>query len=442
MRRVSIRIKIMLWYTLLTAVLLAVSLPILYGAMAGSLRRDQEAYLRSAAGQLTSHIEWEDGELRLLNDLDLPAGTQYLLTTGSGGRVVSSESAWADAPPFQPDEVYLASNGKGDQLYLDQELELESGEKIQIRVSRSNNTVERSLEQLQLVMLLAVPAFLALAVFGSYFLAKLALRPIDHITEAAVSLGAGNLSRRIAGIESRDEVGRLAGAFNGMLARLEESFQREKQFTSDASHELRTPVSVIMAYAENLTAHAPDRETEEQASTILLESRRMHSIIAQLLALTRGYEGKYRLEREEVPLRDMVADVLAELTEEAAANEISLTEQVPEEIRLSADQSLMTQLLLNLVENGIKYGKPGGTVAVRAAEQDGHILLTVRDDGIGIEEKDLPRIFDRFYRADRARDRSGSGLGLSIVKWIVELHGWSIQAASKPGQGTVFTIQT
>ena len=442
MRRVSIRIKIMLWYTLLTAVLLAVSLPVLYGAMAGSLRRDQEAYLRSAAGQLTSHIEWEDGELRLLNDLDLPAGTQYLLTTGSGGRVVSSESAWADAPPFQPDEVYLASGVRGDQLYLDQELELEGGETLRIRVCRSNGTVERSLEQLQLVMLLAVPAFLALAVFGSYFLAKLALRPIDHITEAAVSLGAGNLSRRIAGIESRDEVGRLAGAFNGMLARLEESFQREKQFTSDASHELRTPVSVIMAYAENLTAHAPDQETGEQASAILLESRRMHSIIAQLLALTRGYEGKYRLEREEVPLRDMVADVLAELTEEAAANEISLTEQVPEEIRLSADQSLMTQLLLNLVENGIKYGKPGGTVAVRAAEQDGRILLTVRDDGIGIEEKDLPRIFDRFYRADRARDRSGSGLGLSIVKWIVELHGWSIQAASKPGQGTVFTIQT
>ena len=117
MRRISIRIKIMLWYTLLTAVLLAVSLPVLYGAMAGSLRRDQEAYLRSAAGQLTSHIEWEDGELRLLNDLDLPAGTQYLLTTESGGRVVSSENAWADAPPFQPDEVYLASGVRGDQLY-------------------------------------------------------------------------------------------------------------------------------------------------------------------------------------------------------------------------------------------------------------------------------------------------------------------------------------
>ena len=441
MRKVSIRIKIMLWYTLLTAILLAVSLPILYGAMAGSLRRDQEAYLRSAAGQLASHIELEDGDLRLLNDLDLPAGTQYLLTTESGGRVVSSENAWTDAPSFQPDEVYLASNGRRDQLYLDQELEMEGGEKIQIRVCRSNDTVERSLDQLQLVMLLAVPVFLGLAVFGSYFLAKLALRPIDHITETAVSLGAGNLSRRITGIESRDEVGRLAGAFNGMLARLEESFQREKQFTSDASHELRTPVSVIMAYAENLTAHAPDQETEKQAAAILLESRRMHSIIAQLLALTRGYEGKYRLEREEVSLSEMVSDVLAELTEEAAASGIRLAGQVPPEIRLSADQSLMTQLLLNLVENGIKYGKAGGTVTVWAQEQDGHTLLTIQDDGIGIGETDLPRIFDRFYRADQARDRSGSGLGLSIVKWIVELHGWTIQVVSELGKGTRFMIK-
>ena len=143
MRKVSIRIQIMLWYTLLTAILLAVSLPVLYGAMAGSLRRDQEAYLRSAAGQLASHIEWEDGDLKLLNDLDLPAGTQYLLTAESGGRIVSSENTWADAPAFQPDEVYLSSTGRGDQLYLDQELELEGGEKIQIRVSRSNGTVER-----------------------------------------------------------------------------------------------------------------------------------------------------------------------------------------------------------------------------------------------------------------------------------------------------------
>ena len=115
--------------------------------------------------------------------------------------------------------------------------------------------------------------------------------------------------------------------------------------------------------------------------------------------------------------------------------------QVPPEIRLSTDQSLMTQLLLNLVENGIKYGKAGGTVTVWAQEQDGHTLLTIQDDGIGIGETDLPRIFDRFYRADQARDRSGSGLGLSIVKWIVELHGWTIQVVSELGKGTRFMIK-
>lgn len=441
MRKISIRVKIMLWYTLLTAVLLAVSLPILYGAMANSLQRDQEAYLRSAAGQLAAHIEWEDGELCLTGDADLPVGTQYLITDSEGGRVVSNESVWADAPAFQPDEVYLASNGTGGQFYLDQVLELEDGTKLQLRVSRSNETVERSLRQLQFTMLLAAPAFLALAVFGSWFLAKLALRPIDRITDTAVALKAGDLSRRITGIESQDEVGRLAGAFNGMLERLEESFQREKQFTSDASHELRTPVSVIMACAEDLSAHAPDAETMEQADTILLESRRMHTIISQLLSLTRGYEGRYQLELEELVLADMTENVLEELSDRAAARKIRLVEQVPAELILRADQSLLTQMLLNLVENAIKYGKEGGTVAVEAQVQDERIVLNVRDNGIGIDPQDLPHIFDRFYRADKARDRSGSGLGLSIVRWIVELHTWTIQVESDPGKGTVFTVR-
>lgn len=441
MRKLTIRFKIMVWYALLTAALLTAALPILYGAMASSLRRDQAAYLQTAAGQLASHLEWENSGPKLSGDLDLPAGTHYLLTTPDGHRITSSETVWAAAPDFQPDEVYLAPGNAGDRLYLDQVLELEDGEKVQLRVCRSNGTVERSLQQLQFTMLLAVPAFLALAVFGSWFLAKLALRPIDRITDTAVALKAGDLSRRITGIESRDEVGRLAGAFNGMLERLEESFQREKQFTSDASHELRTPVSVIMAYAEDLASHAPDAETAEQAEAILLESRRMHTIIAQLLALTRGYEGRYRLEREEIGLRDMVSDVLAEMQDEADAHQIRLTEKIPLDLTLDVDQSLLTQLLLNLVENAIKYGKEAGHVVVEARKQEEHILLSVRDDGIGIEEKDLLHIFDRFYRADKARDRSGSGLGLSIVKWIVELHSWTIQVESEPEKGTVFTIQ-
>ena len=167
----------------------------------------------------------------------------------------------------------------------------------------------------------------------------------------------------------------------------------------------------------------------------------MHSIIAQLLALTRGYEGKYRLERENIFLRDMVSDVLAELTEEAAANEIDLVEQVPADMILSADQSLMTQLLLNLVENGIKYGKTGGMVAVSALEQDGHILLTIQDDGIGIGEKDLPRIFAKGYNGCTGHaEPTSSGLGLYLCARAAKKLGCTIFAQSEPGHGAEVTL--
>ena len=272
----------------------------------------------------------------------------------------------------------------------------------------------QSLKQIRLVILLIAPAFLGLAVVGSYLIARAALRPVDRIADTAVEIEAGDLSKRITGIESRDEVGRLAGAFNGMLERLEVSFRREKQFTSDASHELRTPVSIVMAYGEDL-ARSADPGVKKQAEAILTESRRMNAIIAQLLALTRGYEGKYKLEPEEIVLEEMVADILDELRDNAAERSITLTSGVLPGTVLTADQSLMTQLFLNLVENGIKYGRPGGTVDVSARSEEGHTVLTVEDDGIGIDPEDLPHIFDRFYRADRARDRTGSGLGLSRI---------------------------
>lgn len=442
MRKISIRVKIMLWYTLLTAVLLAISLPMLYGALSTSLRREQESLLRSAAGQVASHMEFENGRPKLGADADLPDGSHYQVTATENQTLSSDEHLWDMAPPFQPDEIYSHIQADGVWLYLDQYLELDGEIDVQIRVCRSMAPVEKSLEQIQLIMILVVPAFLSLAVFGSYLLAVLALRPIQNITDTAAALGGGSdLSRRITGIESRDEVGRLASAFNAMLERLEVSFLREKQFTSDASHELRTPVSVVMAYAEDLAAHAPDEQTRAQAEAILVENRRMHTIIAQLLALTRGREGKYQLELEEIPLGEMVSDVLAELEEDATARKIILREDIPAELTVTADQSLLTQLLLNLVENGIKYGREGGFVEVSAHEEENHVILTVADDGIGIEPEDLPRIFDRFYRADKARDRSGSGLGLSIVKWITELHRGCVSAESTPGAGTVFTVR-
>lgn len=261
-----------------------------------------------------------------------------------------------------------------------------------------------------------------------YLLAKRAIRPIADITRTAEAISAGDLSKRIAEPSARDEVQELAITFNTMLDRLQESFQRERQFTSDASHELRTPVAVISACAEEL------------AEEPLSEDGRMNKIISQLLVLTRGYEGRYHLDKERLPLREAVGSVLEELAEPAAAQGISLFNQVPAEIEVWADQSLLTQLLINLVGNAVKYGKQGGWVIIRASQEREDCVLTVSDNGIGMSPEELEHIFERFYRADKARDRSGSGLGLSIAQWIVHLHGGEITAQSQLGKGSQFTV--
>ena len=256
---------------------------------------------------------------------------------------------------------------------------------------------------------------------------------------AAEQISAGDLSRRIAGIATRDEVQELADTFNTMLVRLQDSFKRERQFASDASHELRTPIAVISACAEELHSAASNGENAETLAVSQKESARMSKIISQLLLLTRGYEGRYHLKKEELDLCETVGSVLDELTENAAASHIRLYNLVPAGSVLFADQSFMTQLLIDLAGNSIKYGVPGGKIAVGAVCGPDGCALTVYD-GIGIQPEELPHIFERFYRADKARDRSGSGLGLSIVQWIVELHGGQIDVRSEHGKGSEVAV--
>lgn len=269
--------------------------------------------------------------------------------------------------------------------------------------------------------------------------------PISKIIKTAQRIENGDLSERINDINSRDEVGQLASTFNSMLDKLEVSFNREKQFASDASHELRTPVAIMMAYSEALIDSMQSNaicngEFEESLRSIHKESKRMSRIISRLLMLTRGYEGKYQLEIEAIDLNEIIENVIEHLEETALDANIFLTYSVDSSIALMADQSLITQMLINLIENGIKYGKSRGFVQVNAQQKAGRVQITVEDDGIGIPENELSLIFDRFYRSDQSRDRSGTGLGLSIVKWIVQEHHGDIFVDSQLGKGTVFKI--
>ena len=315
-----------------------------------------------------------------------------------------------------------------------------------VRVCVPLDSVSAFLNEIIIIMLIAAPVYLLIAVFGGLYIARKALTPISEITKTAAEIEQGDLSLRIKGINTKDEVGHLANTFNSMLEHLEKSFQRERQFSSDASHELRTPVSIIMAYSEALIAKMQNQKenmNDEQLESLELihtESEKMNVIISQLLMLARGYEGKYPKEIESIDLNEVIINVIEQMQELADRSDITLLYSPDGDLNIMADQSLITQMLINLVENGIKYGKPGGYVRLMAKKEIDGMHITVEDNGIGISETDLPNIFERFYRADKSRDRSGTGLGLSIIKWIVNEHNGKILVSSELDKGTIFSI--
>ncbi|HCD45526.1 MAG TPA: hypothetical protein DEQ64_17710 [Lachnoclostridium sp.] len=440
MKKLKIRTKMMLWYTLLTGILLAVFLPVLYHTIAATLLDSEKNNIGATMSIAESSIEFDNGHLSIGDELKAPANT-FIIIWDKSGQVIyaNTQKNLFYTIQFTEGNPYRIYYNNEDWLVLDKTVQ-ENNHVVKIRICSSIDKMEAVLNRTLFLMLVVIPLFLLITIIGGLFIAKRALRPISKITDLASEIGHGDLSKRITGIESMDEVGELANTFNEMLASLENSFEKEKRFSSDSSHELRTPVAIIMANAEAILAATPGADPTTAANTILAESHRMNTVISQLLMLTRGIEGKYQIQLEEVSLPVLTDAVLEQLQEEAASKVITLVNETAD-VTVQADQSLLTQMMLNLVGNAIKYGKPDGHVWVKAEREGDGCLITVSDDGIGIMPEELPLIFDRFYRADKSRDRSGSGLGLSIVKWIVDMHGGKIELESTPDQGSIFLIR-
>ncbi|MGH7644228.1 MAG: sensor histidine kinase [Gemmatimonadales bacterium] len=311
----------------------------------------------------------------------------------------------------------------------------------------STAAVRAGLEQLVSVLLLVVPlGFIAAIAVGSWVAGR-ALEPLDRITTEVREITDGrSLHRRLAVPMVKDEFGRLAETLNQMLARLEASFTALRRFTADASHELKTPLTVLRAGVERaVTSPRTPAEMLPLMEETLQEINRMTELVDALLTLARADEGRAELHRESVDLRVIVEE--AQETGELLAERSGVTIDVAtpaQPVLLEVDRSRVRQLILNLVENAVKYTPRGGSVSVRLAAGDGRVALSVADTGIGIAPGDLPHIFDRFWRADTARtrtgERAGTGLGLAICKWIAEAHGGAIDVQSRPGRGTVFTV--
>ncbi|MCL2671902.1 MAG: HAMP domain-containing histidine kinase [Clostridiales bacterium] len=440
LKKLKIRTKMMLWYTLLTTLLLAVFLPVVVRSIETALLDREKLRVQALMTLVETEVEFEDGQVVISEDLMLPLDITVVVFDAEGELLLANgetrfcERPWAGE---LTEEQYDGSRW----LRWDRELYNDGAVRARIRICSSIDSVAESIRRSVTPLLLSIPVCLLVTIIGGLWIARRALRPVHRIAVLAGEIGRGDISKRITGIESADEVGELADTFNEMLDSIEQTLIKEKRFSSDASHELRTPVAVIQAGAESILAAGAEEQIGAAASAILHESRRMNGIIAQLLMLTRGTEGKYRLQRETLSLPVIVDAVLEAHGQEAEARGIRLWADVQAGAILWADQSLITQMLLNLVENAIKYGKPGGQVWVRADSTDAGVRIVVSDDGVGIAPADLPHIFERFYRADTSRDRSGSGLGLSIVQWIVDAHKGSLEVESEPGVGTSVAVR-
>jgi len=312
-----------------------------------------------------------------------------------------------------------------------------------IQVGTSLRPVEEMLQRLLLVLLVSLPVALAVALGGGWFLAGRALRPVEAITLAACRIAAGDLTQRLTVAHSQDEIGQLSATFNDMIARMEASFRQVRQFSADASHELRTPLTVMKGETELALRRArPAEDYRLVLESNLEEIDRMVRIVDELLFLSRADLGEVRIESLPVRLDALVEDTQRQAAVLGQELDVQVRAGTVEPVTVRGDELRLRELLLNLVDNAVKYSRPGGKVEIALARAGATARLSVTDYGIGISAEAQARIFDRFYRADdaRAHAREGTGLGLAICKWIVEAHHGRIEVQSTVGEGSRFTV--
>ena len=348
-------------------------------------------------------------------------------------------------PPVSKSEItFLTTNLDHLQHRIAMRAVEVDGHTFHVRVAVPTEPFDQALDRFRLILQETLPFLVVLASLAGYWLSGRALAPVNAIIETARGVGVQNLSSRLAVPPANDELRGLSETLNAMLARIEASVKRLTQFTADASHDLRTPVALIRTSAE-LALRRPrtDDEYRETLSRILATSEETTHLIENLLTLARADAGAAELHFSDIDLVPRLEKLAQEAGILAAGKGIQVSSELAAgPVQVSADPAAIERLLLIVIENAIKYTPSGGKIEMILSNGAGNARIEIRDSGIGISDKDLPHIFERFYRADQARSREtgGSGLGLAIARWIVNLHGGLIEAQSTLGNGSVIRI--
>ncbi|HSI12221.1 MAG TPA: ATP-binding protein [Chthoniobacter sp.] len=380
---------------------------------------------------------------------------RFVRVTGADGKVLFLSAAPNDHS-FVPEEIpawsgsvarissYQVTAAGGTPLLMaTQRVDAQAG-KFVIEVGGTLTANERLLQRLLLALLLGLPVVLGVVVLGGYVLTKRALEPVQTMTRAAQEITASHLSRRLPSLQSEDEIAHLASMLNQMIARLDESFQNTARFTADASHELRTPLTIIRGELEAILLRRKlEPELRDAVASLLEEAERLVRIVEGLFALSRLDAGEAQTERVRFDLAKLVETTAEQMCLLAEVKHIDLVYETSTCVEVEGDRSRLKQVVVNLLDNAIKYTPEKGRVSLAVRSQNGSALLEVSDTGPGVSEKALPHLFERFYRADEVRSREigGAGLGLSIVQSICAAHGGSVSAANTPPSGCRFTVE-
>lgn len=461
----SIRFRLTFWYTLTLAVILGVSGLFSYYYFSYSLRQQVDVELREIARQIDRQqveiFQPEDGQVNcqpmhsLVNRFNWDAF--ILLRDDKYHTACGSENLLGEELPFgavarqqvrwlnQHLESVEKTMGRSQRLLTHPVIA--KGKLVGVaQVAICFGASEETINQLRLIYLLVGPFAVIWLGVGCWFLADRTIAPVIDITDAAHGINADNLDKRLPSRGCQDELERMVISLNRMLERLEDQFRRVRQFSGDASHELRTPLTILRGETEVAQRWA---KTPEEFRDILVsnieEIDRMERIIENLLTLSKSEVGELPLDIKEFSLSDLIQGLYlqSKILGEPKQIVVDFDYQAEKEILVFGDELRLRQMFLNLISNGIKYTEEEGSLTIRFALDGEMAQVEIADTGIGMEAHHLPRIFDRFYRVDKARNRmdGGTGLGLSIVKWIAEAHGGSIEVSSIPGKGSTFKIR-
>lgn len=476
----SIRTRLTLWYTGVLALVIVVLCGVAYFIFWRSAvrRTDSNLVELSDSFLVTLRAELDDPTGQTGPDVFLTAGkeaieehhfrdTVYVITDEAGKVILSSQEPLPpNAPAKAARRQILLSNSF--QRFLMTSMQSErlfghiavteagyrafaqrfsaKGKSYRLVILQSLHSQEEMMEEAGTVFAWLIPVAILLASGGGYFLARKSLAPVVAMSSQASHIGAENLHERLAVQNEKDELGHLARSFNRLLDRLSESFDRQRRFMADASHELRTPVAILRGESEvalSQQERAPE-EYRESLDVMHHEAERLTRIVEDLFTLTRADAGQYPLKPSDFYLDELVAECVHSARTLAQAKKISLTFEAASESPIYADETLVRRMLLNLLDNAIKYTPDLGRVAVSCQRNGKEYAVNIADTGIGIPQELRPRIFERFFRADKARSRAendggGAGLGLAISRWIAEAHHGRLELTRCDATGSTFS---